>query len=67
QWGTSSGNTKTWVTTLPISSSKSYATLAGDVGAGALPIGANVNSNTICFYQPLNNATTLFYLVISKV
>lgn len=67
QWGTSNGNTKTWVATLPISSSESYAALAGDVGAGALPIGANANSNTICFYQQSYNSTTLFYLVISKV
>lgn len=48
-------------------SSKSYVALAGDAGAGAFPIGANANSNTIRFYQQIVNATDLFYLVISKV
>lgn len=67
QWGTSNGNTQTWASTLPISSSKSYAALAGDTGVGAFPIGANANSNTICFYQQIANNTILFYLVISKV
>lgn len=67
QWGTSHENTKTWRATLPISSSKSYAALASDSGAAALPIGANADSNTICFYQNTANDTILFYLVISKV
>lgn len=67
QWGYSNGCTKTWVATLPISSSSSYAALAGDAGGGAFPIGANANTNTICFYQQIDNATGLFYLVISKV
>lgn len=67
QWGTSHENTKTWRATLPISSSKSYAALASDSGAAALPIGANADSNTICFYQNTDNDTILFYLVISKV
>ena len=67
QWGTSHANTKTWRATLPISSSKSYAALASDSGAAALPIGANADSNTICFYQNTANDTILFYLVISKV
>lgn len=67
QWGYSNGSTKTWVATLPISSSSSYAALAGDAGGGAFPIGANANSNTIHFYQQTDNLTGLFYLVISKV
>lgn len=67
QWGYSNGSTKTWVATLPISSSSSYAALAGDSGGGAFPIGANANSNTIHFYQQTDNLTGLFYLVISKV
>ena len=67
QWGYSNGNTKTWVATLPISSTQSYAAVAGDAGAGAFPIGANANSNTIHFYQQIDNGTGLFYLVISKV
>nr|DAI30266.1 MAG TPA: hypothetical protein [Caudoviricetes sp.] len=67
QWGISNGNTKTWVATLPISSSESYAALAGDIGYGAIPIGANANFNAIHFYQQSDNPTTLFYLVISKV
>ena len=67
QWGYSNGNTKTWVATLPINSHQSYAAVAGDAGAGAFPIGANANSNTIRFYQQIDNETGLFYLVISKV
>ena len=67
QWGRSNGNTKTWVATLPISSSQSYLALAGDAGNGAFPIGADANSNTIRFYQQTDNATGLYYFVISKV
>lgn len=67
QWGYSNGNTKTWVATLPINSHQSYAAVAGDAGAGAFPIGANANSNTIRFYQQIDNETGLFYIVISKV
>lgn len=67
QWGRSSGNTKTWVATLPISSSQSYLALAGDAGAGAFPIGADVNSNTIHFYQQIDTNAGLYYFVISKV
>ena len=67
QWGTSYGTTETWAATLPISSSKSCVALAGDVGAGAFPIGANADSNTIYFYQQKINNTKIYYLVISKV
>lgn len=67
QWGTSYGTKETWAATLPISSSKSCVALAGDVGAGAFPIGANADSNTIYFYQQRTNKTRLYYLVISKV
>ena len=67
QWGRSNGNTKTWVATLPISSSQSYLALAGDAGAGAFPIGADANSNTIRFYQQIDTAVGLYYFVISKV
>lgn len=67
QWGRSNGNTKTWVDTLPISSSQSYLALAGDAGAGAFPIGADANSNTIRFYQQRDTAAGLYYFVISKV
>lgn len=61
------GNTETWVVTLPISATQSYAALASDVGTGAFPVGANANSNTISFYQQAENRIGLFYLVISKV
>lgn len=67
QWGTCYGTTETWAATLPISSSKSCVALAGDVGAGAFPIGANADSNTIYFYQQKINNTKIYYLVISKV
>lgn len=66
QWGISNGNTKTWVATLPISSSESYAALAGDAGAGAYPIGVKANSSTICFYKQMDYPTGVFYIVISK-
>lgn len=51
QWGVSSFSTTKTEISLPIAFRSSLATFAGDVGAGAYPLGATADTTTIYVWQ----------------